>query len=434
MTALPMLCLWSDNSESTPATRISDTQIRCNAPKYTTPRVGQLRLQIFNNVIKDVSNFEWKDCTQVISFEPSSLCLGQRGFIHLKGRAFSFSSGATNCHFKLSSLSTLVVSSAVVISDDHLQCQFPVMNMTETAVLTLEMFTDQIAPGGWPISWTDCTKVVSITPRAACLGVSTVVDIKGSGFNYSDSAKCHYGRNYSYPAKILDGTHMQCSSPPINMSLTLPISLELFPVHYRTNVSYVWSECKESRFDFLLLAYIAAGAVPFLFFLAWFFWPLLTGKSKKELEKQKLVTDELRQPLNSEPAPLAPGLGTAVVGTTLLEEPVSPGGTKKKWADVDASKYIWSREGGSARPFPVKWGELGPTSAAAHLEVTERKDVPATVQVNESDPESLDSFLEESGPPAKSGCCSCWGRCFHRIGLCCSGCYASCASCRPLRE
>jgi hypothetical protein len=218
----------------------------------------------------------------------------------------------------------------------------------------------------------------------------------------------------------------------MNVSASLPLLLEMFPVPFRTNITYVWSDCKESRFDFLLLAYIAAGAVPFFFFLGWFFWPLLVGKTKKE----KAIQDELRQPLNAEPAPLAPGVtetGTTTTMVTSDAEPTSPGGSKKKWADVDASKYIWSREGGTARPLPVKWGELGPTAAAGHLEVTAKKTVP---QVSEADPESLDQFLEDNGPapPAKAGCCSCWGRCFRNMGLCCSRCYSKCAGCRPVRD
>ena len=34
-------------------------------------------------------------------------------------------------------------------------------------------------------------------------------------------------------------------------------------------------------------------------------------------------------------------------------------------------RYVWAREGGSARPMPVQWGDLGATSSAAHLEHTE---------------------------------------------------------------
>ena len=30
-----------------------------------------------------------------------------------------------------------------------------------------------------------------------------------------------------------------------------------------------------------------------------------------------------------------------------------------KFAQVDTSKYIWSKDGGGARPLPVKWGQLG---------------------------------------------------------------------------
>ena len=34
-------------------------------------------------------------------------------------------------------------------------------------------------------------------------------------------------------------------------------------------------------------------------------------------------------------------------------------------------RYIWSRDGGTARPMPVQWGELGVTEAGQHLQTSD---------------------------------------------------------------
>jgi hypothetical protein len=44
--------------------------------------------------------------------------------------------------------------------------------------------------------------------------------------------------------------------------------------------------------------------------------------------------------------------------------PIVPSTGAKKWKTVETSHYIWARDGGSAVPMPVQWGELGATHNA----------------------------------------------------------------------
>jgi hypothetical protein len=240
---------------------------------------------------------------------------------------------------------------------------------------------------------TACIQVDSVTPDAVCIGESVHVNITGKGFGKAqnlNALKCRFG-NYVTPAKFISNTKVSCESPAsVNMSQHLYLEIEIFSNKFtQSNVTFHFMPCTPAApFDWLLLAYIAAAVVPFLIFLCWFIWPLLVGAKRKGEQQQHPV------PLN---------------------EDISQPPSGKKWADVDTSKYVWSRDGGTARPLPVKWGELGPTAGAGHLEATGYK-------------EGIDEPLLEG--QNKPGCCS---RCCFSCQFCCASCYRRCADCRPHR-
>jgi len=236
-----------------------------------------------------------------------------------------------------------------------------------------------------------CIQVDSVTPDAVCIGDTIRVNITGKGFNRNQdltALKCRFG-TYTTRATYLSPTRLSCECPYVNVSKDLYLEIQISSTAYtQSNVTFHFNSCEpEKPFDWLLLAYIAAGVIPFLIFLCWFFYPLMVGAARKKESQQP-------ESLNQDPAALPPG---------------------KKWADVDTSKYVWSREGGSARPMPVKWGELGPTAGAGHLEASGYK-------------EGVDEPLLEG--QEKPGCCARF--CFS-CHFCCSSCYSRCANCRPHR-
>jgi hypothetical protein len=100
---------------------------------------------------------------------------------------------------------------------------------------------------------------------------------------------------------------------------------------------------------------------------------------------------------------------------------------------VDTSKYIWSREGGTARPLPVKWGQLGATSAAGHLESsTTIEGVMPPGAGAEVGAGSINAGEADGG--CCSGCCAAITACFAATAACAVGAYAACARMRPTRN
>lgn len=112
-----------------------------------------------------------------------------------------------------------------------------------------------------------------------------------------------------------------------------------------------------------------------------------------------------------------------------LADPVAPppAGGPGKWAQVDTSKYIWAKDGGSARPMPVKWGNLGATTAGSHLESE-------TKIITEQSPYGYPGSIQEEED--ESCCESCMYRLQYYFGYClacCKEAFDKCKNARPYR-
>lgn len=119
-------------------------------------------------------------------------------------------------------------------------------------------------------------------------------------------------------------------------------------------------------------------AIPFILFLLWFFFPAMPKKKKiVQSTEDIMVPPEVMQTIA---APITPPV------VPLAPPPEPPPAVKKKvrkWAKVDTSHYIWSRDGGSARPMEVAWGNSGapesaPVRDAADIQFDVIQDGPTT--------------------------------------------------------
>jgi hypothetical protein len=229
-------------------------------------------------------------------------------------------------------------------------------------------------------------------------------------------------RTYITQATYLGPTAMSCESPVSNYTHDVFIEISISSNNYKftqSNVTFHFVDCTPVKIDWLLLGILAAVLLPFLFFLCWFFYPWIIGARRKKEEPKTTAI----------PPPIVVATDPTPTTTPVAILPPTP---NKKWANVDTSKYVWSREGGTARPMPVQWGELGVVASASHLEITSTKDEPVPNNPENNDTNSNNkTSTKQSKPRNQPGpCFRCWHRC---TSFSFSSCYRRCADCRPHR-